>query len=184
MMPLVAGDDPGEGAGRDGRAVGGHAAERRRAVEVAEERQRGAAHGGELAEERVERPRVEVGVRDVRVLVEAGKRVHLVARGGHGAEREHPLDVDDVADDLAHAPLARRVPMAGALLAERADEGDGLLELPLERVEHVAGGDELHVARVVLDVLVGAGRREQRGWGESRHTDTGEAGWGAGGRSG
>ena len=77
-MPLVPRDDIGEGSDRHRMTVGDPAPEPVVAVQAAEEEEVRPADELELLREAGQRPRVESGVLDVGVLVEAGERGRIV----------------------------------------------------------------------------------------------------------
>src|SRR5262249_6395158 len=91
------------------------------------------------------------------LLLEAGQRRDLAPRHAERAVAEHALRIRDVADQLANAPLAGRVAVAGALGRERADRRANLGGLAGGGRGRVLLGNALHGAfegRVVF-----AGRR-------------------------
>ena len=66
---------------------------------------------------------------DVELLVERRQGLGVPPREGEAAEREQALPVDDVAEDLLHAPLPLGVPGPRPLVVERVEQVDGPVQI-------------------------------------------------------
>lgn len=102
------------------------------------------------------RPRDVVRLRGRGSLVLIVTRQRAVEASGEPerAEREEPLGVVDVSEDLARAPLAGRIPLARALLRESPQERERVLPLSFQDGDDVLARNPVDVAKVIVGGLV------------------------------
>src|SRR5262245_46657190 len=108
-MEFVAGEGEADGANADLLAVSGAAASPGLGIEVAEQRDRRAAHGDEVFDEVLEGAAGERAVANVVVLLEAFDRGLVATRDAEGTVGEDAFGVVYVAEQFFDAPLARGV---------------------------------------------------------------------------
>src|SRR5262245_61689866 len=154
VMDHVAGHDVGEGPHTERIPARGSAPLPRLPRQVAEESETRGPDGAELLQ--VTRPGHRVGSRASRrdVLLVARQRALQAAGEPEGAERHQPLDVVQVPEHLAQAPLVLGVAEQGPLLVDRGEERARLLDLRPEHGHHVLAPDPVDVSEVVRVGLV------------------------------
>src|SRR4051812_4412675 len=118
MMPDVAHHDVTEGAYGNRLPARRPCAPPRLVVQPAQPLHARSPQCFELVDQLVEAAAIETRRRHIVVFVESRQRMSLSTAEAERAEGEHPLCVQDVPDDFAHAPLAGRI----AILLERGRE--------------------------------------------------------------
>ena len=98
------------------------------------------ADGGKLVRQLLDRSFVRIGACDVLVFVEPGQRLRFAAANGERAIAHHPFGVDEMADDLAHAPFARRVSIELVVQRDAVGERVQLGGLRFERRQGSVSG--------------------------------------------
>src|SRR5215471_14266914 len=153
----VARRDVGEGADGEGISAGDAGAAPGLRRNVAEERDRRAAHALEVLDEGGPGDVVGAGLGRRDVLIEARQRGVEAAREPERAGHEEPLAIAHVVDDLANRPLARLVGVQRLLTRDRREKALRRRELLLEDPDDVVAPDPVDVPVVVRRGLLGTG---------------------------
>src|SRR5688572_11934431 len=103
------------------------------ATETAKQRERGPTQGLDLLQQRLERAGIRIRRAGPHVLVEAGQRSLVGARERQSPISEYPFGIDEMADDLANRPLARRVAISRFALTQSREKPQRFCVLRLER---------------------------------------------------
>ena len=141
VVEFVAGGDVGQGADADSRSCWRCRGASRLLVEVAEQRQRGAADGDVVFDDFGERTRGERAVANVVVLLEAFDGRAVSAGDAQSAVGEDAFGVADVAEDFFYGPFAGSVAEVALGFVAAGEQDQRLAALGLERAEDVVAGD-------------------------------------------
>src|SRR5580704_4970282 len=113
-MQLMPGDDITQCTNRDWCIVGDPETLLRLGLQTAKKQDRRAADMFEFSHQLAPGPTVEVGLVDIRILIETRERRMVIAGEPQGPVHENPLAIDDVAEEFLDAPFARRIAMQRA----------------------------------------------------------------------
>src|ERR1700728_151082 len=164
MMQLVSGDDIGDTAHAHLVLVGRSAAHPCRFVEIAQQRERGPAHGDEVFDPLRQGMARERSIAHVVILFKAFHRGSVGARDAQGAVGEYSLAIADVAEDFLGAPFLRSVAEVSIFFAAAREQYHGLAALLVERGENILTLHQGDVAAIIRRILVGLRTSDSEGW--------------------
>src|SRR5215831_3294798 len=126
-------------------------------VQIAIERQRGAADGDVILDQVSDRAMREGAVLYVVVLLKTGQRGAIAAGDTEGAIGKNSLAVADVAEHFFQGPFIGGVAEVAIFVVTPAEENQHLAALGFERADDIAGGNKGDVALMIRGIFAGFG---------------------------